>query len=222
MSKFAKNKERKTGKNWLWFILISFLFIFHVQAEEGKKFLLGAYSGWAFGLGDEFKESGSPSNSEYYKLNLHLGGFVQYDFSESLGVQINFNYQNVSHTWIHHSQHHPDESSTSSRGFFSSNLNGVFNLPRRRNTQVYFLAGGGICGGNWDVFSGLYFNVAGGAGVKIYLRSDSRSAFILGGTIHHLLDRNEYGSHHATYVRFHAGFEFCPNDRETIGVRSQN
>ena len=54
-------------------------------------------------------------------------------------------------------------------------------------------------------------------------KSPQIETVILGGTFHHLLDPNEYGSYHATYLRFHAGFEFCPNDhKKPLGTGLEN
>jgi hypothetical protein len=208
MSDLAENKKRKGRKKCLFLIWMFIFGSLEADASQLGRFLFGIYTGWSFGLGYEFDWHSRPSRSDDYSIDLHLGGYIQYNLSERLGFQVNFNYQKGTNEWEFTYPGFPYDSGKDKISFISFDLNGVLNYLRLKNVQFYLLGGGGISSGDWESFDGLYFNFMAGTGVKIYLKSDSRFAINLGGTFHHLLDPDEYGADHANYLRFHVGFEF--------------
>jgi hypothetical protein len=146
----------------------------------------------------------SVPHGDSYNLIFHLGGYAQYCVSERFALQGNMNYQGCNTEWTRGSGPHG-----SGYLFFTSfNLNGVFNFPREKNTQFYFLCGGGFNNGNWATFDALYFNLTGGMGMKIYFKSTSMSAITTGLTLHHLIGDNKTYANFADYLRLNIGFEF--------------
>lgn len=214
MSDLAVNKKKQARKRSFILIGILVLFVLQVGAEQKSRFLFGVYTGWSFGLGYEFRWHYRSHYSDDYNLIFHLGGYAQYNISERFGLQFNVNYQGIANRWTFSYYWDPPTSGTDGMGFFSLNLNGVFNYLKLKNTQFYFLGGGGICSGKWEAFHGLYFNFVAGTGVKIYLKPDSQRAINLGGTFQHLLAPHSYGSYHANYLRFNLGLEIYPNDHK--------
>lgn len=218
MSGLAGNKKRTTRKRSLILIGILVLFVLQAGAEQKGKFLFGVYTGRSFGLGQEFAWQSQGAYKINYDLNLHFGGYVQYNLSEQFGLQLNINYQFGAMPWTFQGWEEPEESGKDKFFFTSFNLNGVFNYVRLKNVRFYLLGGGGINSVYWAHFDGIYFNFAGGTGVKIYFKPDSRSAINIGATFHHLMDRkffdgiSTYHANYANYLRLNIGFEFQARD----------
>ncbi len=191
MSGLAGSRNTKSQMRCLFLIGIFIFCALNVDAYQRSRFSFGIYTGWSFGLGYEFSWHDRPSRSDDYSLDFHLGGYVQYNLSERIGLQINFNYQNGTNPWTFTYPGWPYDSGKDKISFISFNLNGVLNYLRLGNAQFYLLGGGGISSGDWESFDGLYVNFVAGTGVKIYFKSGSKFAINLGGTFHHLLDPEE-------------------------------
>jgi len=201
-------------KRYWMFIGLLLLLVLPAGAEKKGKFVFGAYGGWSFGLGDEFRWYGRSFYSYVYDLRYHFGGYVQYDLSGRFGLQLNVNYQGVTHRWIHASNQLTGPVSGSDGTHVTSfNLNAVVNCLRLKRALFYLLGGAGICDGQLYRLYGSFMNFTGGTGVKVYLQANSRSAINLGGSFHHLLKPEKHANvpdAHADYLRFQVGYEFSP------------
>jgi len=149
---------------------------------------------------------------EEFDFDLSLGTYVQYNFSAMFSVQANVNYQHGRRDWSFLTYNVGESvvtEGTESFRFGSVNLNAVLNDRGWRASVFYLLAGCGITLGNWDEFSGTYFNLTAGVGVKTSLSSSHpKLALNIGVTYVYLIDPQEYSSHTADYFRFQIGIEF--------------
>ena len=98
MSCHARCQKTKSHKRCLFLIGIFIFCALNVDAYQRSRFSFGIYTGWSFGLGYEFSWHDRPSRSDDYSLDLHLGGYAQYNLSERFGLQFNFN---LNPAWKH-------------------------------------------------------------------------------------------------------------------------
>ena len=176
---------------------------------QPRSLVFGVYGGWSQGLGYDFGWHSRPSRSDDYNLDVHLGAYVQYNLSARLGVQANVNYQHGTNPWSFDYWGFPHDEGTDKFSIVSLNLNGVVTPLRLKRISFYFLGGGGITSGNWEDFSGTYFNLTGGLGVRISVsRSHPNLALNLGGAYVYLTDPDEFGGDTAHYLKFLIGLEF--------------
>jgi hypothetical protein len=211
MADLVVSKKGNYSMKRLIMIGLLVMFVLPAGAEQKGKVAFGVYSGWSLGFKPEFAWHYAGATALDYKLDFHLGGYVQYNFSDRFGLQFNLNYQHGANPWTWTSWQGIKESGTDRFSFISYNLNGIFNFARVRRMQFYLVGGVGISNGNnMYHFDDSFFNFMGGTGVRIYLNSKSASALNLAGTFHHLLDPGPYGDDHANLIRFTAGFEFIP------------
>jgi hypothetical protein len=191
------------------FFLVSLLLvlsIFQAGAEQKPEQSIGVYTGWSFGLGDVFIDTNDGGHtSNHYKPNFILGAYWQHNFSKSFGLQLNINYQNCSNHWKFHYWDQQEEG-TDSKGSYSFNLNGIFNLSRSAMTQFYLLGGIGILAGTFENV-GSIIQFSGGTGIKLRVKPGSLTSVNLAAVFHHLL-YNSGRARHADYLRLQAGLEF--------------
>jgi len=194
-------------------ILIMTLFLlpgFMSAATPPRNLTFGVYTGWSVGVSEK---RGGGGWHEDFAIDLSLGAYVQYNFSPKFGVQANGNYQHGRMDW-YLLTYTPNYELTYDEGterfqFVTLNVNGVYNESRWRASVFYVLAGGGITVGDWYEFSGVYFNLTVGAGVKISLSSSHPElALNFGMALVHLMDNNGYEDLSTDYFRFQVGMEF--------------
>ncbi len=211
MTDRAGNKKRNKRNKCLILVALLALGVIPARAAQNDRVHFGIYAGWSQGLGRVFRWRhmlfSSPTD---VNLNFHSGAYVQYDLSQSFGLQLNVNYQGGVYRTIETRYDKTTFTDKDALGALSVGLNGVLNCARVKNTQLYFLGGAGIFAGNTHEFDCYFLDLQGGPGIKIFFKRDSRSAINLGGTFHHLVDLKKYGHLSADYLRFQIGYEFCP------------
>jgi opacity protein-like surface antigen len=177
--------------------------------SPSKRLTFGVYGGWSASRAAAFSWHMRSSRSDDYTPDFHLGSYAQYNFSKVLGIQLDLNYQHVNNDWIFSYPGFPYEEGTERFSFFSANLNGIFSDRRRGPITFYVLAGGGMTFGDWEAFTGTYFNLIAGAGIKVHIsRAYPNLALHIGGAFVFLIDRESYGSETADYLKLQAGIEF--------------
>jgi hypothetical protein len=188
------------------------LIVLPLAAAPDAPLAVGVYSGGSLDLGAAF--AWSEYGNFKYDLTFHLGGYLQYDLSPDFALQLDMNYQWAVWRWNWRPWQQPEKSGKNKFSFPAFNLNGVFTFTRSQAMQVYLIFGGGLNTVRWSDFDGIYFNVMGGAGMKVRVKPGSRVHFIIGATFHHLLDRNKYNdlAHSADYLRLAVGLEFRARD----------
>jgi hypothetical protein len=181
-------------------------------ATRPRNLSFGIYAGWSPGLGGDFARRGGGGWHEGYDIALSLGAYIQYNISPEFSVQANGNYQPGRKDWgiLTYEENELVYLEGMDRfHFVSLNVNGVFNESRWKAGVFYLLAGGGMTFGDWHEFSGIYFNLTAGAGIKITLSASRPGlALNLGLAVVHLIDPNEYDDLTTDYFRFQAGMEF--------------
>jgi hypothetical protein len=176
---------------------------------QPKRLTLGVYGGWSQGLGYSFGWHSRPSRSDDYNLDVHLGAYVQYNFSAALGLQVNMNYQHGTNPWTFTYPGFPYDEGTDKFSIVSANLDGVITALRWPRMSLYFLGGGGIDWGKWEEFWGTYFNLTAGLGLKIYIsKTRPDLALNIGGAFIHLMNPGKYEGYTADYLKFLVGIEF--------------
>jgi hypothetical protein len=202
--------NRKARVICLCLVWIMPLLALPTGAAPRGQFLIGAYGGSSFGLGDDFHWHSGGSYSEGHYPIFHLGVYGQYDLSERFGLQLNANFQAVSlRSYFHYYYGYP-EYETEARHFLSLSLNGIHYYLKTKNARFYLLAGAGVGTGNSHENHNSNINFSGGTGIKLYARPGSLSAVNVGATFHHLWRPNPgYDDDHASYFRFNIGYEFA-------------
>jgi hypothetical protein len=183
------------------------------RAGHQENVLFGVYTGWAFGLGQSYDWHNSGHYQDDYNLKYHLGAYVQYDLSRSFGLQFNVNYQRGVYRWTFSYPGMPSDEGSEGKGFLSVDLSGVLSARRVKNAQFYVLGGIGYFDGDEHELRGVYIDFLGGAGVKLFLHRDSRSAVNIGAAFHHMLQPKSdkfIEDNKADFLRFQVGYEFCP------------
>jgi hypothetical protein len=198
-----------TVKRCLLIFMLALAPLHSIGAESGSKFLFGIGTGWSFALGKEFARESYAHASYDCSLNIHFGGYIQYNLDDRLGLQLNVNFQNGANHWIFYDWGTPVDSGTDVFNIFFINLNAVFNARRSKHTQIFVLVGTGLATGNkLDYFNGGYLNVAGGIGIKIFKSPNAQKAVLLEATFHHLWDPKSYGgSAGDDFIRLTIGYE---------------
>lgn len=190
-------------------VIVLTLFALTAGAEVNDKSLLGVYGGWAYGSSVEEDWNPSARLFDRYKLLYHFGGYFQRDLSPEFGLQCNVNFQQVKHYSSFQDFNAPEMIYEPERRLLVAlNLLAVLQLPLSARAQIFVQGGGGIGSGTVYGLSGLHFGLTGGAGLKLFPKPGSRSAVIVGGSFHLLIDRSASGSATANYVRFNVGYEF--------------
>lgn len=216
MNVIAGGKKRKVRKSIFLVIVMLAFFILPCRAEQKNKLFIGVYTGYSFGLGYEFQRHYNNYYEDEYDLNFQLGTYMQYNFSELFGLQLNMSYQNGVYRWIFDYYEDP-VAETEWNGSLSFTLNGVLNYAKLKNAQLYLMGGVGILNGSLGI-GNTFIDLVAGTGVKIRPKTGSRSAIVLGGTFHHLLklDHDIYGDKHgyANFLQLQVGYEFCLDGRE--------
>ena len=186
-------------------LLIAF---FPASAQLQKNISVGIYTGWSFGTGYIFRWHFRPYSDDY-SINYHIGSYIQYNINQSIGLQLNFDYQNGVYAWELSHPSFPFDSGEERFDFGSLSLNGVVNIFKLKNLGFYLLAGGGLSNGEWQSFDGVYFNFMAGSGFKIFLSgTGSGMAITLGGSFHRLMDPDEWSTATANFLRLNIGVEF--------------
>jgi len=181
---------------------------FPLFSQQSKKITWGIYGGWSWGTGYAFQWHYSPY-SDRNVLQFHLGGYVRLNLSPSFGLQLDANYQNFLSKWTLRHPSLPYDSGEDSFGFLSLCLKGIYSLPKWDLFQLYIAGGGGINTAEWWGFRGIYFNLVGGPGIKLFLwKSNSAVALNLGSSFIYLFDPNGWGYNSAFYIRLNIGLEF--------------
>jgi hypothetical protein len=176
--------------------------------QRSKKITWGVYGGWSWGTGYAFRWHYRPY-SDRYVPQFHLGGYVQFNLSQSFGLQGDVNYQNLLNEWTFHHPSFPHDSGEDSLGFSSLSLKGIYSLPKWDSVQLYIAAGGGIDLGEWYEFGGIYFHLVGNPGIKLFLSKSNPSLVLnLGGSFIYLFDIERWAGGDAFYIRLNFGIEF--------------
>ncbi len=187
------------------FLIMLLLMVLPAGAEQKQKTFFGLYTGWSFALGEQFiDESPGGHTFNHYKPNLVLGGYVQHNFVDWFGLQLNVNYQNCSNHWffVYFDRY---DSGTTSLACLSFNLNGLVTLSRSAMTQVYLLGGIGMFTGPFD-YKTTFVQFSGGIGGKFRVKPGSQTFVNLAAIFHHFLYKYGGGSN-ADYLRLQAGIE---------------
>ena len=132
------------------------------------------------------------------------GMYLQHDFSESFGLQLNINYQNCSNHWQFGYWDRYEEG-TDSIGSYSFSLNGIATASRSAMTEFYFLGGIGIFTGPFD-YRKSFLQFSAGTGVKLRVRPGSRTFVNLAAVWHHFF-YHYGGASNGDYLRLQAGLE---------------
>ncbi len=211
---FVHSGNKKRSGLWKRLSLIGLLalLVLPAGAEQKQRQSFGVYTGWSFGLGKVFIDMTSGGHTEnHYKPKYILGIYLQHDFSDSFGLQLNMNYQNCSNQWeFNYWERH--EEGTESLGGFSISLNGITTVSRSAMTEFYFLGGIGIFTGAFENLGAL-IQFSAGTGVKLRVRPGSRTSVNLAAVFHHLMYK--YGrARNADYLRLQAGLEFILKNRQ--------
>jgi hypothetical protein len=206
------NKKRNIRKKCALLIGLLVFSVLPAGAEKKQKQSVGIYSGWSFGLGDVFIDEVPGGHTfNHYMPNFILGVYVQHNFSGSLGLQLNINYQNCSNHWVF-SYWERHEEGTESLGCFSFSLNGIATVSRSAMAEFYFLGGIGMFTGSFD-YQQSFLQFSGGTGVKLRVRPGSRTSVNLAAVFQHLSYKFG-GASAADYLRLQAGLEFPPMDKQ--------
>ena len=182
------------------------------QPSSSGEFVFGFYTGWTKGLGWEFDWHSRSSISDRTVLGFHLGGTARFELSRYVGVQLDLNYLSGCNKWVFAYWNWPEESGEKSFGITSLSLQGVLHIFPAKRLRVYLQTGGGLSLGEWGDaggFSGLYYNLNAGLGLKIRLTNpDTGPAIVLGTVLFHLIDPEMGLNRTADYLRFQVGYEF--------------
>lgn len=205
-------KKSRTG---LWRLLalvgLLALFVLPAGAERKPKQSFGVYTGMSVALGDEFVSMNSGGHTDNrYTPNFILGIYLQHNFSDSFGLQLNMNYQNISNHWEFNYWDRHDEM-TESIGGLSLSLNGIATVSRSVKSEFYLLGGFGIFAGGFENLGAL-IQLSAGAGTRLPVKPGSSTSVNLAVVFHHLLYK--YGhARSADYLRLQAGLEFLLKNR---------
>jgi len=176
------------------------------------RWVFGVYAGWSRGLGWEFDWHYRSSISDRTSLQLHFGAYARYEISRLLGVQVDLNYQSGLNEWTFSYWNWPKTSGDDRFGITALSLQGVVHVYQIKRLRAYLQGGGGFSAGSWGEyggFSGTYYHLLAGAGIKIGISAqDSHPALNLGGSLLHLINPLYGVVRTADYVRFQVGFEF--------------
>jgi hypothetical protein len=206
------NKKRNIRMKCVLLIGLLALFVFPAAAEQKQKLSFGVYSGWSLSLKKIFIDEAPGGHTfTHYMPNFILGVYLQHDFSESFGLQLNINYQNCSNQW-EFSYWERQEEGTESIGGFSFSLNGITTVSRSAMTEFYFLGGIGIFAGAFENLHSL-IQFSGGTGVKLRVRPGSLTSVNLAAVFHHFFYKYG-GASNADYLRLQAGLEFPFMDKQ--------
>ena len=188
-------------------LLILFLTL-PLFSQKPIRITWGVYGGWSWGTGYTFRWHYRPW-SDRHVLKFHLGGYAQLNFSQHIGLQLDFNYQNVIDEWTFHHPSFPHDSGENSSGFSLLGLKGVYSLPMWGSVQAFLAGGGGISWGEWYDYTGVYYHLVGNPGIRFFVgKSGSRLALTLGGSLVYLYNPEKYLSQDDFYFRLNVGIEF--------------
>jgi hypothetical protein len=196
----------------LLLVPVIFLCLSAKPAAGNSPWAFGIYAGWSRGLGWEFDWHYRSSLSDKTTLRGHLGAYTRYEISDTFGIQLDANYQAGINEWTFQYWDWPEQQGEDRFGIFSLSLQGILQFLPAPRLRVYGSGGGGLSSGAWGEyggFSGLYYHLIVGLGIKFGLSSArSRPALCLGGTIHHFMDPAGGLTRKADYVSLSLGFEF--------------
>jgi hypothetical protein len=182
------------------------------SASGPDRWVFGVYAGWSRGLGWEFDWHYRSSISDRTSLQLHFGAYARYEISRSLGVQLDLNYQSGLNEWTFSYWNWPKTSGDDRFGITALSLQGVVHVCQIKRLRAYLQGGGGLSAGSWGEyggFSGAYYHLLAGAGIKIGISAQgSYPALNLGGSLLHLINPLYGVVRTADYVRLQVGFEF--------------
>ncbi|MHB8055549.1 MAG: hypothetical protein ACYDH3_09920 [Candidatus Aminicenantales bacterium] len=195
---------KNAAKVCLFAFTLALSSVFTNGAESKSKFREGFQTGGAIGLTSEYSPHSSAHYSSVdYNLDVHFGGYFQYNFEERLSLQLCADYLHGSCPWTFFYYSSSYISGTDPHSIFLLNLNAVFNAKRVKNLQFFFIAGGGLMtSAELDHFESNGFNLSGGPGLRLFLSSNSPSAVIFAVSFH----QATYGPQ---FLSFSVGLEFA-------------
>ena len=205
----GKKQIFQNVKKTMIFIVLFLFIILSLNAEnKNNKFTGGIYAGWAFNNEATFDWHSTPHYSYRYRINYNIGGYIQYNIRENIGLQFDMNFQNGVYEFCYSPKCNSPEKDENFNIYLFA-LNGIFYFEKWKNTQVYILAGGGISGGEWWTFDNFYYNLKLGTGIRIFLNKSYFQALNLGSSFRYLFDENKNGlTATASYLSLFIGFEF--------------
>jgi len=178
--------------------------------ESRAGFYLVPSLGWSVGSGYAFDWHIRPY-SDKFGLNYCLGGSCLYAFGGRFSVGLGVVYQRGTYEWEVTSSFLPPDEGSEPFHFWTAALIGTVDVIKIGTAAAFLEAGGGLCWTEWGEmgeFSGTYFDLLGGLGLRINLTNGVRPlALAIRAAFHHLIDPGEYDTTTASFFRFGASLE---------------